>query len=80
MAKGQIRAKDDLLNVDPNFLKLQMTAAGNQNMAAGEHRGFLAREKSNRTRDIFRIEMFFQRSRFFDALSICLRHNQGGIR
>ena len=29
MAKGQIRAKDDLLNVDPNFLKLQMTAAGN---------------------------------------------------
>ena len=29
MAKGQIRAKDDLLNVDAIFLKLQMTAAGN---------------------------------------------------
>jgi hypothetical protein len=29
LAKGQARAKDDLLNVNPDLLELQMTAAGN---------------------------------------------------
>ena len=56
-----------------------MTAAGDQNMAAGEHAGFIAREKRNRAGDIFRIEMFFQRPSFFDPLSIRFGHDQRSI-
>src|SRR6266550_1635493 len=52
------------------FSKLQMTAAGNQDMAPGEHTSFITGQKCDRAGDIFRIEMLFQRPSFLHSLPI----------
>ena len=41
-----------------------MTAAGNQDMASGEHTGFIAGQECDRAGDILGIEMLFQRPSF----------------
>src|SRR6266576_4781372 len=62
-----------------NFLQLQMAAARDQDVTAGEHTSFIARQKRDRASDVFGIEMLFQRPRFFDPLAICFRHDHRRI-
>src|SRR5258706_10025434 len=58
-----------------NYLKLQKASASNEYMTAGHHTRLVAGKKGDRSRNIFRIEVLFQRAGIFDALTARFRHN-----
>ena len=48
-------------------LELEVAAPGNQDMAPGEHTGFVACQEGNGSRHIFRIEVLFKRRTYSPA-------------
>src|SRR2546428_10157172 len=56
-------------------LELQMTSTRDQDIAAGEHARFIARQECNRSGHILRVEVSLQRAGLTYPLPVLFRHN-----